>query len=316
MSDQRAEGISTRTAVIGTGIVLCIFLVIYTLSLAVLNSFIASGVEPATDPQDLRVSMAVIAGVIGVSGVVLLLFHFGYNWIFRAVILLVAVLMTLMVADAILPSYVEILGLNLVSVGVSIAVCLPLAIRPRWHTINIAAIFLGAGAVAFLGLSLGILTAIVLLIVLALYDAISVYGTKHMLTLADGVIESRLPIVLIIPTQLDRSSSSSGTFDQENIIVIGLGDAIIPGILVGSAVAHDSGTELLIAGMSVTLPAIGTMLGIGVGVCLLFGLLTRGGAHAGLPLLNTGAIMGYLASRTADSVEFLDVIKIVAATLV
>ncbi len=45
---------------------------------------------------------------------------------------------------------------------------------------------MGAGAAALFGISFGLLPAILLLSVLAVYDAISVYGTEHMLDLAEG----------------------------------------------------------------------------------------------------------------------------------
>ena len=65
--------------------------------------------------------------------------------------------------------------------------------------IDISGIIVGAGAIAIFGMSLGILLVIILLIVLAIYDAISVYKTKHMIDLADTVMDLKLPILLVIP---------------------------------------------------------------------------------------------------------------------
>jgi hypothetical protein len=42
-------------------------------------------------------------------------------------------------------------------------------------------------------------------VVLAVYDAISVYGTEHMLTLAEGVMDLNVPILLVVPTTLSFS---------------------------------------------------------------------------------------------------------------
>ena len=49
------------------------------------------------------------------------------------------------------------------------------------------------------GVSLGTVPVILLLVILAVYDAISVYKTKHMITLAEGVIDLKTPILFVIP---------------------------------------------------------------------------------------------------------------------
>jgi presenilin-like A22 family membrane protease len=72
-----------------------------------------------------------------------------------------------------------------------------------------------------------------------------------------------------------------------------LGDLVIPSLLVVSAAAFSPADTIDIAMLSVNLPAIGTSLGIIVGVVVLFQL--RGSIHAGLPPLNSGALAGYAA---------------------
>ena len=56
---------------------------------------------------------------------------------------------------------------------------------PRLYVVNGTGLVLGVGAALVLGLSLGILPSLILLAMLAVYDALSVYVTKHMLTLAE-----------------------------------------------------------------------------------------------------------------------------------
>mgnify|MGYP006302612951 CR=1 FL=1 len=80
-------------------------------------------------------------------------------------------------------------------------------------------------------------------------------------------------------------------------IYIGLGDAAIPAVLVVSAALYGPGE--LITPLGVTLPALGTMVGITAGLAGLLWVTARGRVHAGLPLLNTGAIGGYLLGAVA-----------------
>ena len=114
---------------------------------------------------------------------------------------------------------------------------------PEWYVIDISGIIVGAGAIAIFGMSLGILLVIILLFVLAVYDAISVYKTKHMIDLADTVMDLKLPILLVIPKirkysliKETKSFKEKIKGDQEReAFFIGLGDVVMPGILVTSA---------------------------------------------------------------------------------
>ncbi|MFB6133446.1 MAG: presenilin family intramembrane aspartyl protease PSH, partial [Halanaeroarchaeum sp.] len=196
------------------------------------------------------------------------------------------------------------------------------------------------GAAALFGISFGILPALLLLCVLALYDAISVYGTEHMLTLASGVMDLRVPVLIIIPTAAsysfledqptvdekdaaesgegsdgrcddrtggdvdgtgaatDSSDGDEGEFDRDAIF-IGLGDAVMPSILVASATVFLE--TPLVYGVEVA--PLTTILGTTVGLVILLAMVVRGRAHAGLPLLNGGAILGYLLGALASGLS-------------
>jgi len=161
---------------------------------------------------------------------------------------------------------------------------------PRWYIIDAAAILLGAVTTSVLGISLSIPVTVVLLIVLAVYDAVSVYKTKHMLSLAEAILNSGLPLMLIVPkgrkfvdgemVEIRKDGTSVGRERQG--FYMGLGDIIIPGCLLvsvywgfGSAV-----WPLLLAIL------VGTLGGFSV----LSVVVARGKPQAGLPFLCGGAI--------------------------
>jgi presenilin-like A22 family membrane protease len=81
----------------------------------------------------------------------------------------------------------------------------------------------------------------------------------------------------------------------------------MPTILVASAAAFAPvdpvtiGTAPLSA--SVKLPALTAAIGTLVGVVVLIWLVAKGRAHAGLPLLNGGAIGGYLIGALASGMS-------------
>lgn len=85
-----------------------------------------------------------------------------------------------------------------------------LYIYPEWYVIDILGVLISAGIASIFGISLAILPVLVLLVLLAIYDAISVYRTKHMITLAEGVLETKAPIMVVVPKRMDYSFRREG----------------------------------------------------------------------------------------------------------
>lgn len=129
-------------------------------------------------------------------------------------------------------------GLNfLLTLILSIALTVILYKFPEWYVIDIIGVIIGAGAASIFGISLAIIPTLLLLVLLLVYDYIAVYRTKHMVTLAEGVMDLRLPILLVIPKHWDYSFLTE-KFDKEEreAFFMGLGDAVMPTILVISAI--------------------------------------------------------------------------------
>lgn len=199
---------------------------------------------------------------------------------------------------------------------------------PEWYIIDLAGLAISIGACAVIGVSLSYVPIIVLMIGLLVYDFISVYKTKHMLTLANGMMDMKLPILFVIPKQWsysyieedfsddedeenkdeseaesDKAESKSAESKSEidaaaeikkkkkksDALFMGLGDAVIPTLLVVSA-NHFIEHEGLIS-----MPALMTIVGTLVGFAVLMYIVSRGNPQAGLPFLNTGAILGFVA---------------------
>ncbi len=187
---------------------------------------------------------------------------------------------------------------------VAVVMLLALLIEPQWYVVDLAAFLAGGALIAILGISLGIFPAFLLLIGLAVYDYIAVYRTKHMLSLADAVVDMRLPILMVMPSSpgydytraapLHAREAEPGEGKGREALFMGLGDVVIPGTLVASAFAWLP-TAPALGGIGPNLlVAIGTLLGSLVGYAGLMTLVNRGNAQAGLPFLNGGALVGYI----------------------
>jgi presenilin-like A22 family membrane protease len=174
---------------------------------------------------------------------------------------------------------------------------------PEWYVVDTLGIIMGAGACAMIGISIAVSPIIVFLIALAVYDAISVYKTKHMIDLADNVLDWKLPIILVVPKKLNYSFLSEKRLkeqleskEEREAMFMGLGDVIIPGTLAVSSMAFLPVTAVIGSITGNYFVAVGTLIGTLFGFAALMRYVLKGRPQAGLPLLNSGAILGYLIS--------------------
>jgi presenilin-like A22 family membrane protease len=183
--------------------------------------------------------------------------------------------------------------------SLSIGATLLLYKYPEWYVIDVLGVLIAAGVASIFGRSLDIKLVVILLIILAVYDAISVYKTKHMITLAEGVIDLKTPILFVIPKKRNYSFIREGIGKlseggERSAFIMGMGDLIMPSILVVSAnVFIEGGRNLGFVNLPVNLPAIGAMIGSLAGLGVLLYFVNSGRPQAGLPPLNGGTIIGF-----------------------
>lgn len=179
---------------------------------------------------------------------------------------------------------------DVISLVLSIALTVLLIKNPEWYMMNIVGILMTVGLALILGMSLGLIPVILFLSILAIYDAISVYRTKHMITLADNVIEHNLPALFVIPSTEDYSfkkvkgiEDARGKGGKREAYYMGFGDVMIPGIMI-IATARSYG---ILAGVF-------TLAGAVAGMIILSIMVNSGKPQPGLPYLNAGSLGGFL----------------------
>ena len=116
-----------------------------------------------------------------------------------------------------------------ISIVIGIGGILLLVFYPEWFIIDAVGIITSAGCAAIFGISLSPIPVIVLLILLIVYDYVAVHKTKHMLTLADGVMQQKMPIMFLVPKTLKYSYrrdglSTKGDKSERSAYMIGMGD--------------------------------------------------------------------------------------------
>jgi presenilin-like A22 family membrane protease len=307
---------STRVAGVLAGVV-ALFVVVQVGALALVEPFQSAGLQSTENPQNPLNSIFYVAFLLVATGGILLVIKYDQQWVLQGFILLTSGVVASYVFAVVFPA-VTVAGVNLAVWVPAVALVVALYAYPEWWVIDSAGAIMGMGAAALFGISFGILPALVLLVALAVYDAISVYGTEHMLTLASGVMELRLPIVLVVPTTFEYSFLEEAEDTAEEAeegereashpaerpaYFIGLGDAVMPSILVASAAFFLDTPEVL---PGVELAPLTAMVGTLLGLLVLMRMVFKGRAHAGLPLLNGGAIAGYLVGALAAGIPLIE----------
>ncbi len=198
---------------------------------------------------------------------------------------------------------------TIIGILLSILLMVLLYVHSEWYVVNTVGILVGSGVIVMLGVSFVPTLIMVFMIAAAVYDAWAVYKSKHMLDLADTMMNLNLPILLVAPQDSDYSMrteratvhASPETPDvakpvvaQERVVaksndamLMGLGDVIFPGMLVLSTLQYVGGDDGFVMAMA-------TLVGSLIGYSVLMYYVGKGQAQAGLPLLNGGAILGYI----------------------
>lgn len=186
------------------------------------------------------------------------------------------------------------------ALAVSGLVALVVWVHPEWYVVDGVTVVAVGGVTAILGTSLARSTALVALVAMAAYDAYAVYGSGHMVEMADASAKMGTPTMFVVPTERGTSTRNltgvSPDAGGSTVALLGAGDALFPGVLVVAALGV--GDAVLGA---FTVPALGAFAGSMVGLVALQAYVHRvSGVHAGLPVLNAATIIGYLAGVVAS----------------
>lgn len=291
MSDDGDGKLSRVQGLFVWAVIMLLFFVINIGALAMLHRpDVQEAAAPSEAANNPGLAGAYLVSILVATGILLLLIKFNWRRVLYAIGLFFA-------WDAI--AAVLLLGvptqdpmLEASFLVVALAGPLLLHFYPEWWVINLVAIPFGMVGVAVLGSSFGPLPLLLLLVGLAIYDLIAVYGTGHMITLAKGLADINLPAFIVIPLQRGYSLRDDG-LDSDNAVGVGLGDLVFPSLLSISPLMFGIGGSA----------SVGAFAGTLIGALALVMLLTRGGGHPGLPLLNGGAIAGYFIGAAYGGVS-------------
>ncbi|MCW6170633.1 MAG: hypothetical protein LVQ96_05630 [Thermoplasmatales archaeon] len=253
--------------------------------------------EPSVAPSSptsgiLYIVYYLVAAVVFSAVIILLSKRFKMNflkWVFIALIGFMVFYVWSYVGALIAQTYLEYYA---IVIGAPIIIMALLIVKSEWYVIDVAGFFLCAGLASILGTILGIWAAVIFLAAFAIYDYISVYKTKHMVSLAKVAVDAELPMLFIFPNDTSEKLGKIELTDEgvggHKAMLLGFGDIAFPGIMVvasgiyGFSIGHP--LEFIL------LPLLGGVVGM---MLLVTGKIKK--PAPGLPFLNTGVILGFLA---------------------
>lgn len=271
-----------------------LFILVDLLALLVTNIFEDVGASAFENPNDPSNLVFFFLTMLAFTGVILVISKFRkkvVHGIFLGAIWFLLFYVFSLLSVTIVPELWS-LGFSIVAATLLTAA---LVKYPEWYVVDACGILMGVASIASFGVSLDIHLIIILLIGMAIYDAISVYITRHMVYLADTVLTLRLPVILVIPRIRNYSLIKEKRVlkeeqkEERKAFFIGLGDIVFPGILFASSFNNITSNSLFVA--------LSVMLGTLFGLALLMASVAKGKPRAGLPYLCSGAILGYLVSN-------------------
>ncbi|HHQ45547.1 MAG TPA: hypothetical protein ENN13_05400 [Candidatus Altiarchaeales archaeon] len=220
-------------------------------------------VEPFIEnPESLSAGVGVFAYIIAATAIFLVLIKLGLKKLISFGVYLS------LFAGVLISTSTYLGGLSIIFSAILI---LLFRFRRTLLVLNATLVLSVAGIGGILGSNLGFTPAILLLLLLAAYDIIAVFGTKHMVTLAKAA-EEGIPLMISIPASEGKN------------IGLGTGDLAIPITFCVSLIySHGMATAAF------------TMLGglVGLVSLFIFGMKRRGMVLPALPPITLGLLIGF-----------------------
>ncbi len=192
-----------------------LFVITQILGLAVANVLIKEDIRTTIiteNPEDIENAIGLFVYILVMTAFLLIIITFvkfrGVTFLFESLALFAT---SVIVFGALIPEAAGILTVLLIG--------LRFLLRESIVIKNIACLVAVAGAGSLIGVSLGVVPVAIFLILLAIYDYIAVFKTKHMVKIAKAITKENVAFAFSIPT-------------REKVYQLGTGDLVMPLVFV------------------------------------------------------------------------------------
>lgn len=259
-------------------LLIALFLSVQALGIYVGSQLISAGISVVENPEDVSTSGLLFVYILATTALVILIIKYK-KWLLRVL----EAFAIFFASDVVFETFIGAPGLVLAAALTAYKV-----LRPSLVSQNLALIFSVAGAGAVLGASLGIMPVIVFMLLLATYDFISVFVTKHMVYMAKEITKTPMAFTAALPYAPSPAEAKrlgkEGAAKKAHVFQLGGGDLVIP-LVFSVSVLHAYGLKA----------AMFTELGAAVALVLLFlSVMKKPKALPALPPITAGALLGFL----------------------
>jgi len=188
-----------------------LFVITQILGLAVANTLIKENIRTTIiteNPEDIENAIGLFVYILVMTAFLLIIITFvkfrGITFLFESLALFAT---SVIVFGTLIPEVAGILTVLLIG--------LRFLLRESIVIKNIACLIAVAGAGSLIGVSLGVVPAAIFLVLLAIYDYIAVFKTKHMVKIAKAITKENVAFAFSIPT-------------REKVYQLGTGDLVMP----------------------------------------------------------------------------------------
>lgn len=203
------------------------------------NPYVSGLVVTADAEEPLNAVLFLVYVLMGAAVMMLLIRLFGLHpLVFRVMEFVLIATSSSIVFYAFLRLFAGYEASMTLGIALGLALSSAKMLRPQLK--NAAAILATAGVGVIFGISLGMLPVILFLILLSIYDYLSVFATKHMVALADFVVQKDLAFTVTAKAPPVRPG------EKERRIDLGTGDLIAPIIMEVSALAFNPVATLFV----------------------------------------------------------------------
>lgn len=256
-------------------LLIALFMSVQALGLYVGSQLISAGISVVENPEDVSTSGLLFVYILATTALVILIIKYK-KWLLRVL----EAFAIFFASGVVFETLIGAPGLALAAALTAYKV-----LRPSLLSQNLALVFSVAGAGAVLGASLGIMPVIVFMLLLAAYDFISVFVTKHMVYMAKEITKTPMAFTAALPyTPSPAEARKAGIAKKAHVFQLGGGDLVIP-LVFSVSVLHSYGLRA----------AMFAELGAAVALVLLFlSVMKKPKALPALPPITAGALLGFL----------------------
>ncbi len=219
-----------------------LFLIVQALGIAVAINLIGMGLSVpivTENPEDVVNAAGLFVYILIFTGALLLMILFMKRkplyWLMKLLELIAVFATSTIVFSVFMP---EIIAFALAFLIVLSRIIYAQNVLLR----NVASVLAVSGAGAVIGVSLGVLPVMVFIALLAVYDLIAVFKTKHMVVMAKSITKMNLAFTFAMPARGELIAEAPGGRKKGKLVKVpahmfelGTGDMVIPLMFASSA---------------------------------------------------------------------------------